>query len=126
MRNKDEQGYVRSFIFFGSIFFIIGVIILLIGNQEILGAYTSLFALSFMCFCLAYLYPQIKENDERAQKIREKAMYNGYIFLMVYIIIFMFLFRFNLIQLDGSQTINLLSCLIIVTLFSNLVVLAKR
>ena len=35
-------------------------------------------AVTIMAFCLAYLAPHFAEKDERAQKIRERAIYISY------------------------------------------------
>lgn len=35
-------------------------------------------ALTVMSFCLAYLAPQFAAKDERAQRIRERAVYTSY------------------------------------------------
>ncbi|KHF40500.1 hypothetical protein [Halalkalibacter okhensis] len=79
-----------------------------------------------MAFCLAYLYPQFKENDERSKKIRERGMFFSYIFIMGYMLILMALFQFQIIDLNGYQTVSLLTSLTIITVFSSFVILSKR
>lgn len=79
-----------------------------------------------MAFCLAYLYPQFKENDERSKKIRERGMFISYFFILGYMIILMALFQFEIINLNGYQTVSVLTALTISTVFSSFVVLSKR
>ncbi|WP_026675614.1 hypothetical protein [Alkalihalobacterium bogoriense] len=79
-----------------------------------------------MAFCLAYLYPQFKENDERSKKIRERGMFISYFFILGYMIILMALFQFEIINLNGYQTVSVLTALTICTVFSSFVILSKR
>ncbi|QGQ48295.1 hypothetical protein [Metabacillus sediminilitoris] len=79
-----------------------------------------------MSFCLAYLYPQFKENDERSKRIRERGMFFSYFFILCYMVILMPLFQFEIINLNGYQTVSLLATLTIITVFSSFVVLSKR
>lgn len=90
------------------------------------GHDVGLFGVSVMCFCLAYLYPQFKENDERSKRIKEKGMFISYFFIMGYMIIFMALFQLHIITLDGYQTISILAALIIMTVFLSFVIYSKR
>ena len=78
MSNKFAQ---RSYIVFGIIFLLFSGIfstasistgVFLVG-QELVS-----FGVSVMAFCIAYLYPQFKENDERSKLIREKGMFYSY------------------------------------------------
>ncbi|WP_226668971.1 hypothetical protein [Metabacillus litoralis] len=79
-----------------------------------------------MCFCLSYLYPQFKENDERSKRIRERGMFVSYFFILGYMVVLMPLLYFEIIQLSGYQTVSLLATLMIITVFSSFVVLSKR
>lgn len=82
--------------------------------------------MTVMCFCLSYLFPQFKENDERAKTIREKGIYLGYFFTLGYMVILMLLFQFQLLELNGYQTVCLLATSVIITVFISFVVLSKR
>ncbi|MBM7605193.1 drug/metabolite transporter (DMT)-like permease [Metabacillus crassostreae] len=79
-----------------------------------------------ICFCLSYLYPQFKENDERSKRIRERGMFVSYFFILGYMVVLMPLLYFEIIQLSGYQTVSLLATLTIITVFSSFVVLSKR
>lgn len=79
-----------------------------------------------MCFCLSYLYPQFKENDERSKRIRERGMFVSYFFIVGYMVVLMPLLYFEIIQLGGYQTVSLLATLTIITVFLSFVVLSKR
>ncbi|WP_152023746.1 hypothetical protein [Oceanobacillus iheyensis] len=81
---------------------------------------------SVMCFCLAYLYPQFKQNDERTKTIKERGMFLSYFFFGGYSVILMLLFQFELLTLTGYQTVSLIVSLMIVTVFSSFVILSKR
>lgn len=85
-----------------------------------------LFGLGMMSLCLSYLYPQFKANDERTKKIKERGMFYSYFFIMVYMVIMMGLFQFDVIGLNGYQTVCLLAALITITVFFSFVVLSKR
>ncbi|ODA42949.1 hypothetical protein DSBG_0299 [Desulfosporosinus sp. BG] len=84
-----------------------------------------MFGISVMAFCLAYLHPQFKENDERSKLIREKGMFYSYFIIVSILIILSGLFQFNVINLNGIQTVYLVETLIIVTVFLSFVVLSK-
>ncbi|MFS0752265.1 hypothetical protein [Oceanobacillus sp. 1P07AA] len=83
-------------------------------------------SMSVMCFCLAYLYPQFKQNDERTKAIKERGMFFSYFFFAVYSVILMILLQFGLLSLTGYQTITLMASLMIITVFSSFVILSKR
>ena len=85
-----------------------------------------LFGISIMSLCLSYLYPQFKGNDERTKRIREKGMYYSYLLNMTYMIIMMGLFQFNVININGYQTICLLATVTIITVSLSFVVLSQR
>lgn len=90
------------------------------------GHEIMLFGLSIVSLCNAYLYPQFKANDERSKRIREKGMFVSYFFIMGYILVLMLLFEFNVLLLNGYQTVCVLATLIMITVFSSFVVLSKR
>ncbi|MFD1412436.1 hypothetical protein [Oceanobacillus jeddahense] len=121
----------------GRIFFLIGGFIflfytLLIGFSSIAtgnffaGHELVYFGVTIMSFCLAYLYPQFKENDERTKKIRERGMFFSYFIILGSMIILMPLFQFGVVHLNGYQTVSILATLAIVSVFSSFVVLSKR
>ncbi len=81
---------------------------------------------SIMSFCLSYLYPQFKENDERSKRIRERGLFFSYFFILGYMIILMPLLQFHIINLNGYQAVSLLATLTISTVFTSFVILSKR
>ncbi|WP_251047278.1 hypothetical protein [Oceanobacillus sp. ISL-74] len=83
-------------------------------------------SLSIMCFCLAYLYPQFKKNDERTKVIKERGMFFSYFFFAAYSLMLMLMFQFGLLSLSGYQTVTLMASLMIITVFSSFVILSKR
>ncbi|WP_080873854.1 hypothetical protein [Oceanobacillus timonensis] len=121
----------------GRIFFLVGGFIflfytLLIGFASIstgsffAGHELIYFSVTVMSFCLAYLYPQFKENDERTKKIRERGITFSYFIIIGYMVILMPLFQLEWVHLSGYQTVCILAALAIVTVFSSFVVLSKR
>lgn len=84
------------------------------------------FGISVMAFCLAYLYPQFKDNDERSKQIREKGMFYSYFIIIGFLMIMSGLFQFNIINLNGIQTVYVIETLIVITVFLSFVVLSKK
>lgn len=84
------------------------------------------FAISIMAFCNGYLFPQFQAKDERSKIIREKGMFYSYFLLIGYLAVFMILFQFTSFTLDGYQTVSVLAALLIATVFTMFVVVAKR
>ncbi|MGD6966215.1 hypothetical protein ACQCVP_07295 [Rossellomorea vietnamensis] len=127
MKMSSKTG--RKFFFFYGIFFLLTGLLLSYASIST-GAFFVGYELVFvsttvMCFCLAYLYPQFKDNDERTKRIRERGMFYSYFFILSYMIILMPLFQFNIIHLNGYQTVSLLAALTIITVFLSFVVLSK-
>ena len=126
MKDKGQQ---KMFVIFGIIFFIYSAILSIatISTKGFPnGADVIQLALSIMCFCLAYLSPQFKRNDERVKMIKAKGMFVSYFFIMGYIIILMILFQFDIVLLSAYQALSILAALIIITVFISFVVLSKR
>ena len=117
-----------------AIFLILGFI-MLVNTTIINGAYISVgkfpelmsVALTIMIFCLAYLSPHLDVKDERAQKIRERAIYISYFWGMGFAIILMIIFNPNTnIDLAVYQVLTLFIALYISTVFINMVYYAKK
>ena len=84
-------------------------------------------ALTIMAFCLAYLAPHFAEKDERAQKIRERAIYSSYFWGMGFAISLMIIFNPNSsINLTAYQVLSLFIAVYISTVFLNMVYYAKK
>ncbi|MBD3107524.1 hypothetical protein IEO70_04025 [Bacillus sp. AGMB 02131] len=79
-----------------------------------------------MCFCLANLYPKLAKKDARSKRIRERGLFVSCFFILLYMAIFTSLFQLKIIDLNGYQTISLLSTLSIITIFSSFVIVSKR
>lgn len=103
--NKSNQ---RLYIFFGLLFLANTALLVTVsisGGGSLKGYEFVMFGISIMVFCIAYIYPQFKDNDERSKRIKEKGMFFSYFFILGYSIILMGLFQFKVIHLDGYQTI---------------------
>ena len=84
-------------------------------------------ALSIMAFCLAYLAPHFAEKDERAQKIRERAIYISYFWGIGFAVILMIIFNpTSPLNLAAFQVLSLFMALYISTVFLNMVYYAKK
>ncbi|WP_210471270.1 hypothetical protein [Sporosarcina sp. 6E9] len=118
-----------AFIVLGSLFLLFSIIFstatISIGIFPV-GHELIMLSVSIMAFCNAYLYPQFKSNDERSRSIREKGMFYSYFVLVGYLVVFMTLFQFNLLNLDGYQMVCVIAALLISTVFISMVVISKR
>lgn len=84
-------------------------------------------ALTVMSFCLAYLAPQFAAKDERAQRIRERAVYISYFWGIGFAMILMIIFNpTSSITLEAFHVLTLFMALYISTVFLNMVYYAKK
>ena len=84
-------------------------------------------AVAIMAFCLAYLAPHFAEKDERAQKIRERAIYISYFWGIGFAVILMIIFNpTSPLNLAAFQVLSLFMSLYISTVFLNMVYYAKK
>lgn len=116
------------FIVFGILFSIMSAFTIFVGimakSAPAPMAYTTL-AMAVMSFCLAYLYPQFKQKDERMKLIRQKGMFASFFAMLIYLIIFNTGIQFGFIVLTANQLINILTTLLISTVFISFVVYSK-
>lgn len=118
-----------------AIFLILGVI-MLINSLIINGSYIAsgkfpealmAVALTIMAFCLAYLAPHFSAKDERAQKIRERAVYISYFWGIGFVVILIIIFNpTSSLNLAAFQVLSLFMSLYISTVFLNMVYYAKK
>ena len=84
-------------------------------------------ALTIMAFCLAYLAPHFAEKDERAQKIRERAIHISYFWGIGFAVILMIIFNpTSPLNLAAFQVLSLFMALYISTVFLNMVYYDKK
>ena len=86
----------------------------------------NILSMAVMAFSLSYLYPQFIQKDERMRMIRQKGMFFSFMAFLVYSFVFTTLLEFNVIDLTASDAINILTALMISTLFTSWVFLARR
>lgn len=85
------------------------------------------FGLAIMAFCLAYLTPHFAEKDERAQKIRERAVYMSYFWGMGFLFLLFMLFNpFSTFELAAFQLLSLFIALYLSIVFLNMVYYARK
>ncbi|RFB15358.1 permease [Bacillus sp. HNG] len=87
-------------------------------------AYMTL-AMAVMSFCLAYLYPQFKQKDERMKLIREKGMFASFVAMIFYLIVFNIGLQFEFFVFSAAQLINIITALLICTVFISFVIYSK-
>lgn len=100
------------------------------------GAYLSqgkfpeglmLFAMSILGFCLAYLVPHFAAKDERAQKIRERAVYISYFWGLSFAILLMIVVNPSFGKtLAAFHVLTLFMTFYISTVFLNMVYYARK
>ncbi|MBU9674477.1 permease [Planococcus sp. CP5-4] len=95
-------------------------------NSAPLSETYMILSMSIMAFSLSYLYPQFAQKDERMQLIRQKGMFFSFLAFLFYSFALNSLLEFNIIYLTASDAITLLTALMISTLFTSWVFLARR
>ncbi|MFD1363252.1 permease [Lentibacillus salinarum] len=117
-------------------YFILGILFLLMSGFLIVIAIMANAApvpMTYMCitftvvaFSASYLYPQLRQKDERAKMIRQKGMFYSFFALLIYLIVLTFLIGNDIVPLDAMDVLNILVSLTISTVFISWVILAKR
>lgn len=132
-RLNDEGGiiinYRIAFSALGSLFFLMGgflVIAAFMTQSAPLSETYTILSMSVMAFCLSYLYPQFVQKDERMQLIRQKGMFFTFFAFLFYSFTLNLLVEFEVAQLTASEVLNILTALMISTLFTSWVFLARR
>jgi hypothetical protein len=82
-------------------------------------------ALAIMSFCLSYLYPQFRQKDERMKLIRQKGTLASFFAMMIYIMILNLGIQLDFFILTANELIQILTVLMISTLFISFVVYSK-
>ncbi|MBF0707295.1 permease [Alkalihalobacillus hwajinpoensis] len=119
----------KTYIGFG-VFFALNALLLIsvglsTGNEPIPVSYMMV-GMSIMTFCLSYLQPQFKARDERSRMIREKGMFYSYFAVLGYIMVFLFLLQFNIVNISSVTVLSALAAMLISTVFVSMVIIAKR
>lgn len=116
------------FLFIGIFMLLVGIFIN--GSYMFSGKFPDalmVIALSIMAFSLAYLEPHFAAKDERAQKIRERAIYVSYFWGMSFAILLMMIFNpISPLNLSAFQVLSLFIALYISVVFLNMVYYAKK
>ncbi|MYL64839.1 permease [Bacillus hwajinpoensis] len=123
------MGINKAYVVFG-VFFALNALLLLsvgigTGNEPIPASY-MLISMSIMGFCLSYLQPQFKAKDERSRMIREKGMFYSYFAVLGYIMVFLSLLQFNIVDISAVTVLSVLAAMLISTVFVSMVIVAKR
>lgn len=119
----------KTYIGFGVFFALNGLLLISVGlgtgNEPIPASYMMV-GMSIMTFCLSYLQPQFKTKDERSRMIREKGMFYSYFAVLGYIMMFLFLLQFNIVNISSVTVLSALAAMLISTVFVSMVIVAKR
>lgn len=109
---------------------------MLVNALLINGAYISsgkfpealmIVAMAIMAFCLAYVAPYFAVKDERARKIRERAVYMSYFWGIGFAFILMIVFNpTSNIQLTSFHVLSLFMTLYISTVFLNMAYYVRK
>lgn len=118
-----------------TLFLLLGVIFLLNGliingasmyAGQFPGALMA-FAMAVMSFCLAYLSPHFAAKDERAQAIRERAVYISYFWGVGFAILLMLLFNpMSPLQVTAFHALSMFMAFYISVVFLSMVYYAKK
>ncbi|WP_226659314.1 permease [Pseudalkalibacillus hwajinpoensis] len=119
----------KAYIGFGFFFALNALLLVSVGlstgNEPIPVSYIMI-AMSIMTFCLSYLQPQFKAKDERSRMIREKGMFYSYFAVLGYIMVFLFLLQFNIVNISAVTMLSVLAAMLISTVFVSMVIVAKQ
>ncbi|MYL36180.1 permease [Halobacillus litoralis] len=121
--------YPKTFIMLGSLLGAMGLSVLIIGllaDGTVQGHSFSMLSLSVLAFCMSYLYPQFKQKDERMKAIRQKAVAYAFTAVIGYLLIFSLLAELNVLTMDVTDILLLITALSMTTLFLLLVFLARK
>ncbi|WP_062049741.1 hypothetical protein [Bacillus sp. JCM 19034] len=117
--------YGRKLFYLFGLFFGFMAVLLFIATEPTLKITYMFLAKMIMSFCLGYLYPQFKQQDERMKLIREKGVFASFFATMVYLLIFFILLQFEIIAISAILLIQLLSALVTLTVFLSFVIYSK-
>lgn len=119
----------KSFFVLGIMFTVMGGFLGVIGimdHSAPISVTYILLAMAFMSFCLSYLYPQFKDNDERVKLIKQKGMFASFIALILYFILFQTGLQLGWLNVSALEVLQILSALMICTVFSSFVIYSKK
>ncbi|KMK75576.1 hypothetical protein [Alkalihalobacillus pseudalcaliphilus] len=83
-------------------------------------------AMAVMGFCLSYLQPHFKENDERMRLIRYKGLFASFFATIAYFGIFNILLVTERISITALDLVQIITTLYICTVFISFVIYAKK
>lgn len=127
MANKDYMPLAYFIMGIGFlIMFGFMVFVAIMANAAPIPQTYLLFAMMVMTFSLSYLYPHLKQKDERAKMIRQKGMFYSYFALLIYYAVLTIIIGYDILPLSAMQVLNILVALTICTVFISFVILAKR
>lgn len=89
------------------------------------GTFYAAIVMGIIAFTIYYLYPQIRNKDERFKFIRAKGMFYTYIAFCIYCFILMLLLNLGVIVISALTAVRILLFLTVGTVFLSWIVLSK-
>jgi len=125
-KNSMQVLYVSIGIFNLAIAGFILFVGLMANTDPVIAGYSSPLMVAVISFCMAYLYPQFKQKDERMKLIRQKGMFYSYFALLFYFAVFIIIVEFQILALTAKDILYSLMTLTVSTVFISWVILARR
>lgn len=82
--------------------------------------------MTYMCFAIGYLQPQIAQNDERAKYIKQKTMQYSLITILVFFLLISFITQTGILSLTSQEVLSILIAFSVFTIFTIWNIVAKR
>ncbi|GAK06115.1 hypothetical protein JCM19037_4688 [Geomicrobium sp. JCM 19037] len=101
------------------------VTLIMLGTGAVRGFEFIFLGVAIMCFCLSYLHPQFKENDERARKIKERGMFYSFFIMLGVVTVLITIVLLQVIQVGVLQILGLLAGIMIAVMYVSFVILSR-
>ncbi|MBP1968344.1 Ca2+/Na+ antiporter [Virgibacillus natechei] len=120
----------------GRFFYSFGILLFLIFSvMLVISLMTSTLSLvetlpwggmTYMCFAIGYLQPQVSQKDERTKYIKQKAMQYSLTAIIGFTLVLTIVLQTNLFTLTSTEVLSLLTGFSMITIFSIFIIVAKR
>ncbi|MCG1008956.1 permease [Salinicoccus sp. ID82-1] len=121
---SSKTAFMLLGVFFLIVTCLLGWIAFTTGSKPTLMFYTFI-SMSIMSFCMAHLYPQFIQKDERMRLIRQKAILASFFAMLLYLMVFTTITQFGLVSLPSVDLFQIFTALMISTAFISMVVYSK-
>lgn len=117
-----------QFLILGVIFSLISgmlIFVAIMANSTSPGTFYMMLSMGIMSFCLSYLFPEFKQNDERVKLIKQKGIFASFLIFMGYLMIFFTIFQFWDTSITALYMLQIFAGLMISTVYLSFVVYSK-